>query len=341
MGADTVVLTAAAIFLALCLATFGWALRPTATGYRNTVLVFTWLCAALAATLVIFSLFPDSGVEGDVFGFTLGGAGAFVMLVWGSAIRANRAAGRRDDADRRIAELEQELARAARRTRPLVFVERQLYDLSAVKSRCVGIVTGDVRQVRFADVWVNSENTHMSMADPYDNSISGIVRYEGSRKSPWGHMVDDLIGEELDRKIASHRPVAPGTAVVTTPGELRRNGVRWIVHVASVVGQPGEGYRQIRDVGRCVTNALTAVDNGNAPLGRSVLLPLLGTGYGRGELEQTARVLLGAVISYFVQHARTAIREVYLLAHTDDELAACEKVFAESDRLILPGRRVP
>ena len=60
-------------------------------------MVFTWLCAALAATLVVFSMFPDSVVGGKVIGFTLGGAGAFVMLVWTAAIRAARVAGRRDD----------------------------------------------------------------------------------------------------------------------------------------------------------------------------------------------------------------------------------------------------
>ncbi|MET0492737.1 MAG: hypothetical protein ABW000_06345 [Actinoplanes sp.] len=115
------VLTAAAVFLVICLITFRWAARPAAAGHRHTLLVFTWLCASLAATLVIFSMFPGSVVDGTVFGFTLGGAGAFVLLVWTAAIRASRIAERRDDVDRqlrdkdrRIADLEEAVTRAGR-----------------------------------------------------------------------------------------------------------------------------------------------------------------------------------------------------------------------------------
>src|SRR5919199_1081996 len=111
----------------------------------------------------------------------------------------------------------------------------------------------------------------MSMADAYDNSISGIIRYEGGRKSQLGHVTEDLIADELERTVAGHGPVPPGTAVVTGSGELRRNGVRWIVHAAAVLGQPGEGYRQVWDIGRCAANALVAVDNGGTPLGETVL----------------------------------------------------------------------
>ncbi|MET0492736.1 MAG: macro domain-containing protein [Actinoplanes sp.] len=184
------------------------------------------------------------------------------------------------------------------------------------------------------DVWVNSENTNMSMADAYDNSISGIIRYEGGRKSPRGHVVDDFIGDELERKVAGSRPVPAGAAVVTRSGELRSSGVCWIVHAAAVLGQPGEGYRQVQDVGRCITNVLAAVDNGGTPLGETVLVPLLGTGHGRGDIEGTTRALVEAVIAYLGGHPHTAIKEVFLLAHTDDELSACTRVFAGCDGLL-------
>lgn len=344
MNGDVAVL-AAAVFLAICLITLWWGTRPAAAGSRHALLVFTWLCAALAATLVIFSMFPASGVGGDVFGFTLGGAGAFVILVWTAAIRATRAAIGRDDGERllrerdqRIAELERALAGAVRRPQPLVFNERHLYDVRPAHGRRMGFVTGDVRRVTWTDVWVNSENTNMSMADPYEESISGIIRYEGGRKSPAGHLVEDTVGAELERIVAGHRPVPPGAAVVTTSGELRRTGVRWIVHTAAVLGQPGEGYRQVRDIGHCAANALAAVDNGGTPLGRSVLLPLLGVGRGRGDVEDTVRALVGAVCGYLAGQERTAINEVYLLAHTDQELDACRRVFAECDQLTVSRR---
>jgi hypothetical protein len=222
----------------------------------------------------------------------------------------------------------------------LISSECHLYDLRASSRARLGIVTGDVRQVTCAQVWVNSENTNMSMADPYDNSISGIIRYEGGRKNSLGQLTENLIGDQLDRTVAGRRPVPPCAAVVTGPGELRRNGVRWIVHTAAVLGQPGEGYRQVRDIGRCATKALAAVDNGEAPLGETVLLPLLGTGHGRGNVDDTVRALVQATISYLIGRPHSAIRNVYLLAHTDHEFAVCRKAFAES-RLLSPSQARP
>jgi hypothetical protein len=72
-------------------------------------------------------------------------------------------------------------------------------------------------------------------------------------------------------------------------------------------------------------------------LGESVLFPLLGTGYGHGDVEHTVRVFLGSVSSYLVERP-TAIREVYLLAYTDVEFEVFKNVFAESDRVLLPEK---
>ena len=54
--------------------------------------------------------------------------------------------------------------------------------------------------------------------------------------------------------------VAPATVLSTGAGKLRKNNVKWIFHVASVIGQPGEGYRPIERIERCVTNALARAD---------------------------------------------------------------------------------
>jgi O-acetyl-ADP-ribose deacetylase (regulator of RNase III) len=341
MNGDKIGLAAAAIFLAICLVTFWWASRHDSAGYRHSVLVFTWLCAALAATLVIFSLFPSSEASGDVLGFTLGGAGAFVLLVWTAAIRASSGAVRRDsldrqllDRDQRIAELEAAMKRAIRQPQPLVATEYHRYEVRYTNSRRrITIVTGSMRQVMCAQVWVNSENTDMSMSEADHNSISGLIRYEGGRKSELGHLEDDVIGKELALKVEGRSPVPLGAAVVTGSGDLQRRGVLSIVHAAAVTGRAGEGYRQVPDLGRCFTNVLAAVDNNGTPLGESVLFPLLGTGNGHGDVEQTTRAFLGSVSSYLVDRPTTAIHEVYLLAYTDIEFEACKKVFADSDRV--------
>jgi O-acetyl-ADP-ribose deacetylase (regulator of RNase III) len=332
------------VFLVICLGTFWWAVRPSAAGQRHTILVFTWLCSAIAATLVIFSAFPASTAEGSLFGVTLGGAGAFVMLVWTAAVRASHTAGGRDalearllQRDRQITELQELVARLTHRPKPVISSERFLYRLLSPATRderSIGIVTGDLRRAHCARVWVSPENTNMNMADALDDSISGLVRYEGARRDALGHVVEDLIVDELNRKIAGRRPLPPGTAVVTSAGALSRNGVHWIVHVAAVFGQQGEGYQQIRDVARCATNALAAVDTINDPLRPdSILFPLLGTGHGGGDVETTVRTLVHAVIDYLTANPASPIRVVYFLAYTDDELAVCRRVFRETRRL--------
>src|SRR5439155_17969068 len=79
VGANLAPLGAAAVFLALSLATFWWGTQAAAIGHRHTVLVFTWLSAAISTTLIVFSMFPSSTADGQVLGVTLGGAGAFVL----------------------------------------------------------------------------------------------------------------------------------------------------------------------------------------------------------------------------------------------------------------------
>ncbi|MET0492739.1 MAG: hypothetical protein ABW000_06355 [Actinoplanes sp.] len=144
----------------------------------------------------------------------------------------------------------------------------------------MGIVTGDIRQVRCANVWVNSENTEMEMARVHESSISAIIRYEGARHDARGRIAEDLIADKLAGKIAADRPVEPGSVVYTGAGELRRrNAVRHVLHAAAVHGEPGSGFRPMTEIGRCVTNALLATASLDFPDDEAVtvLFPLLGT----------------------------------------------------------------
>jgi transcriptional regulator with XRE-family HTH domain len=73
---------------------------------------------------------------------------------------------------------------ADRRPRPLSSSEICLYrvtGLAGPADRHLGTVSGDLRRVRCADVWVNSENTEMTMARFDEFSVSSIIRYEGAR----------------------------------------------------------------------------------------------------------------------------------------------------------------
>ncbi len=205
--------------------------------------------------------------------------------------------------------------------------------------RYLGTVTGDIRRVRCAQVWVNPENTEMQMARFNEFSVSSIVRYEGAVRDEVGRVIDDRIASELDRKVAGRLPVLPGTAIVTGAGELSRCDVRYLVHVASVQGEPGAGFRQISEIGRCVTNVLAEVDKiaAQPPL-RTILFPLLGAGQGRAEPEPTMSALAGAALDYFASTPSSTIATIYFLAYTDTELAACERVFASSHRVLTTQR---
>jgi O-acetyl-ADP-ribose deacetylase (regulator of RNase III) len=190
--------------------------------------------------------------------------------------------------------------------------------------RHIGIVTGDLRRARCAQVWVNPENTGMRMARVDEFSVSAIIRYEGAHRDTAGRVTADLIADELDRRVGSRRPVPAGTAIITGAGELARFGVRYVAHSAAVQGEPGAGFRQVREVGRCVTAVLAAVDRIADPVPvESVLFPLLGTGQGGGDPSATATALVGAAVDYFAATPTSPVTAVYLLAYTDTELAMC------------------
>lgn len=143
----------------------------------------------------------------------------------------------------------------------------------------------------------------MKMARVEECSTLAIIRFEGSHRDHAGRVVNDYIADELARTVAGRSPVAPGTAITTGAGELtKRNGVRNVIHVASVQGEPGAGYRQVRDVGRCVTSVLV-------------------------------RALLGAALDYLAAEPRTRIRTILFQAYTDLELAACRAEFGTNPRL--------
>jgi O-acetyl-ADP-ribose deacetylase (regulator of RNase III) len=196
--------------------------------------------------------------------------------------------------------------------------------------RRLGVITGDIRQVRCANIWVNSENTEMQMARVHEFSISAIIRYEGARHDDRGRIAEDLIACDLAAKVADRRPVEPGSVVVTGPGELRRrNGVQHVIHAAVVHGEPGSGFRPIAEIGRCVSTSLLAAERLRLPDGEpvTILFPLLGTGSAGGDLPQAATALIHAAHNYLRTVERTRVGTVLFLAYTDLELKACANAF--------------
>src|SRR5262249_9509358 len=118
------------------------------------------------------------------------------------------------------------------------------YKLRNASNKKIGLVTGDLRNVKGIDVWVNPENTKMQMARHEDRSISSTIRYCGARKMAGRGVVDDLIANELAQVAGENPNISPAEILVTGAGDLERtHGVKKIFHAAVVVGQVGKGYR--------------------------------------------------------------------------------------------------
>ena len=200
----------------------------------------------------------------------------------------------------------------------------------------IGLVTGDYEDIRVADAWVNSENTNMQMDRYYGTSTSATIRYLGAAKDPaTGCIVEDTIGKAVLEQLHGKLEVDPGAVIATQPGALAStNGVKLLLHVASVTGQPREGYKPIDRIERCVIRALTRIDAEFRTLGiSSIMFPLLGTGPAGGDLQDHAERLIAAAVDYLDSHPDTAFRTVYFYVPTDVAMEICLRVVGRHPNL--------
>jgi len=210
------------------------------------------------------------------------------------------------------------------------------YSLKGERGKRIALITGDIRKVKVADIWVNSENTNMQMSRFYERSISAIVRYLGAKKDVVGNVVEDVIANELAKVMGNNLVVQPATVLVTGAGELQStHNIKKIFHVASVHGEIGVGYKPIHNIEYCVTNALKKADSEEfRSLGlKSILFPLMGAGGAKGNLKEIAEKLMHAAISYMETTEDSTIEHVYFLTWTDIELDICSAILEESDKL--------
>lgn len=317
-----------------------WFSDPRRAGRQAAMQLPSVLLYAVAVSLLMFSIFPESYADGRALGFSIGGATAFVLVFTTLSFQWLARAGKRDalEAEVRCARQEVEqlklrltIVEAAQQPQRLQRTTRTLAFIRQDRRHRLGIITGNLANVTGVDVWVNAENIQMEMARPTEPTISGTIRYRGGRRDAAGNLVDDLIYDEL-REVALRTPVAPATVFTTSSGRLAEdNGVKRVLHVASVDGSPGTGYRQVADVGGCMRNVLAEMDrlNSGSDQLRTVVLPLLGTGNGGGDPERTAQIMVEAALDYFRAHLTSRIRTVYLLAFTDLEERIVRLVLTE------------
>lgn len=346
------ILIMAVLSLAIGLALYIWLVRSNASYFYSTNVV-SWLLMALFPVLLIFSFFPGSSFSWNREGISMGGAiGAFIFI-WAYGIKASNQAVQVDarvekvrtdlsaELEAREEELEQLRDLKEQKRVPSVLRETKTYDygLRGDPGKRIGLITGDIRKVEVADIWVNSENTNMQMSRFYERSISAIIRYLGAKKDNVGNVTEDIIANELAKVMGNNLIVQPATVLVTEAGELQRtHNVKKIFHVASVHGEIGVGYRPITNIEFCVTNALEKADSEEIKsLGlKSILFPLMGAGAAKGNLKETAEKLIHAAISYLEATEGGTIEEVYFLTWTDVELETCKAILEESDGLEAP-----
>lgn len=242
--------------------------------------------------------------------------------------------------------------RNRRRREPLTS-ETIHYGLTANPSLMIGYKTGSIENVKGVDIWVNSENEDMIMDRFTGRSISATIRWLGAEKDVDDNATEDTIANALNRALQHVQHVKIGTVIETTAGELERNGVKRLYHVATVRGEgPGHGFRaELPDLGRCVRNVLQRIDRKNRhpwtrlrstlsqrSIKRSVLFPMIGAGDGGLELDDVASELIRAALDFFQQHDDTEVRQVYFLAFTKRHKDACEKALASYGGLL---KRLP
>lgn len=216
--------------------------------------------------------------------------------------------------------------------------ETFMYQLVNVPGKQIGMITGDIQNIKEVDVWVNSENTNMQMARPFERSISATIRYLGAKKDIAGRITNDLIADEL-RELVGTSDVPPGIVVPTGAGELlKTHNVKKIFHAAAVIGQPGRGYMPITDINECIRKSLYLFDSSDMANEKmcSILFPLMGTGTTQLSALGIANQLIDAAVCYLEENPQSRVEKVYFLAYNEQDLELCRHIFRNDERIATP-----
>jgi O-acetyl-ADP-ribose deacetylase (regulator of RNase III) len=216
--------------------------------------------------------------------------------------------------------------------------ETYMYQLVNVPGKQIGMITGDIQNIKEIDVWVNSENTNMQMARPFERSISAVIRYLGAKKDIAGRITIDLIADEL-RSLVGMSDVPPSIVIPTGSGELQKShNVKKIFHAAAVIGQPGRGYMPITDINECIRNSLELIDSEDMAGEEihSILFPLMGTGTTQLSAQGIANLLIDTAVCYLEENPESKVEKIYFLAYNEQDLELCKHTFVNDPRIATP-----
>jgi hypothetical protein len=228
--------------------------------------------------------------------------------------------------------------------RPARRGDDRTYEIAAAPGKFVGYRSGDIAGLTGADAvdfWVNSENTLMQMARMYERSVSSTIRYHGALDpDPKSPGFQDTIAVALRRELGNRHSAEPGEVLVTTSGRLAEtHGVKAILHAATVIGAPGKGFHPIPDsqladtVGKVVETARQLIRKGDpAPAGRSLILPMFGTGQANRDPAVVAGQLIHAAIRCLSHDSQATagapdLKLVLFSAYSEDDVALLRRLF--------------
>lgn len=334
-------LTYAALFIGAACMMVGYVSMRKATQCEHNNISVNWLFLGAGASFLTFALFPGSTADGKVLGFRLGGAIAALFVVWMFGIkRADKLAPKEllvQTIRERDIEIER-LKKEARKAKPIPNCQKHAYTVTKGGKKLV-LITGDIKDIKGIDVWVNSENTEMEMARFSDCSVSASIRYWGAKRDGGGYVLDGGDTIEAALKVALGKvspPVQPASIFLTEPGELAKKGVKKIFHIAAVQGNKTRGYKAVDELESCVRKALDTVQEDKDQSYNSILFPLLATATGKGKLEAIAPRLIETALLYLEDNPDHPLDTVYFLTYTDIELETCQDFLKNlNDRVTL------
>jgi O-acetyl-ADP-ribose deacetylase (regulator of RNase III) len=215
----------------------------------------------------------------------------------------------------------------------------KVYRLDDDSPRQLIVRTGDIRRTIkesgvTADAVVTLDDTYLQLGLYYEASVSGILRYLDAVKTAGKRVLHDHAHDALHEQLAHlnvELPVIPGAVFFTRTAGLAKYGVKYLVHVAAMQGQVGEGYHLMDDMVReCIRNVFEYfAEFAERDQLTSILFPMLGAGTTDLKLVEVAKRLLNAIVT--CAHLAPTCKTVYVLTWLESHRHAIRKAAQELD----------
>lgn len=138
---------------------------------------------------------------------------------------------------------------------------------------------GSIKDVSNINVIVTSENSDLDLASLSSTSISGRVRYMASTKNDIGNVINDPLSDNIikfKRKMNKNNDFILGTCIISLPFELKKQGVKCIIHAVSIKKNSDNTIYSDKDAIKEIINySIEHCVNKNF---NSIFIPIFGIG---------------------------------------------------------------